>query len=346
MNPLKKISGILSLFCLLVACHGTDEGVPSATGYADVRFTALPATDAQTKADGSTEGLNEGGRVVVYAWQGKTPSETDKYAYSNRYTFHLNNGVCNLAPLSADMKLPVGNGYAFYALSTNHADLPVPAMESGSRTATLQNGVDYLMAVSSSHKVEGSAGSPIPLTFRHIATRVVLTVKPAGTDGYVSATGLTASIAPIDSTGSYIDLSKTWNAGTHNDMIYWRAGTDVTGGTPLDKANGQVKAASKTQGSDTEFTVSFILLPVAGKAQIPLQFDFTGIQFTASGTPANKRYSAVLTAPDGGLKGGSEYKITAQISRKAVTFNTSLLQNPWTSGEGIGVDEVIEVDPK
>ena len=125
MNPLKKISGILSLFCLLVACSGTDEEVPSATGYADVRFTALPATDAQTKADGSTEGLNEGGRVVVYVWQGKTPSETDKYAYSNRYTFHLNNGVCNLAPLSADMKLPVGNGYAFYALSTNHADLPV-----------------------------------------------------------------------------------------------------------------------------------------------------------------------------------------------------------------------------
>ena len=141
MNPLKKISGILSLFCLLVACGGTDEGVPSATGYADVRFTALPATDAQTKADGSTEGLNEGGRVVVYAWQGKTPSETDKYAYSNRYTFHLNNGVCNLAPLSADMKLPVGNGYAFYALSTNHVDLPVPAMETGSRTAILQNGV-------------------------------------------------------------------------------------------------------------------------------------------------------------------------------------------------------------
>ena len=336
----------MSLFCLLVACHGTDEGVPSATGYADVRFTALPATDAQTKADGSTEGLNEGGRVVVYAWQGKIPSETDKYAYSNRYTFHLNNGVCNLAPLSADMKLPVGNGYAFYALSTNHADLPVPAMESGSRTAILQNGVDYLMAVSGSQSVSGSDAVTIPLAFRHIATRVVLTVKPAGTDGYVSATGLTASIAPIDSTGSYIDLSKTWNAGTHNDMIYWRAGTDVTGGTPLDKANGQVKAASKTQGSDTEFTVSFILLPVAGKAQIPLQFDFTGIQFTVSGTPANKRYSAVLTAPDGGLKGGSEYKITAQISRKAVTFNTSLLQNPWTSGEGIGVDEVIEVDPK
>lgn len=335
----------MSLFCLLVACSGTDEGVPSATGYADVRFTALPATDAQTKADGSTEGLNEGGRVVVYAWQGKIPSETDKYAYSNRYTFHLNNGVCNLAPLSADMKLPVGNGYAFYALSTNHADLPVPAMETGSRTAILQNGVDYLMAVSGSHKVEGSAGSPIPLTFRHIATRVVLTVKPAGTDGYVSATGLTASIAPIDSTGSYIDLSKTWDANTHNDMIYWGAEADVTGGTPLDKANGQVKAASK-QGSETEFTVSFILLPVAGKAQIPLQFDFTGIQFTASGTPANKRYTAVLTAPDGGLKGGSEYKITAQISRKSVTFNTSLLQNSWTSGEGIGVDEVIEVDPK
>lgn len=342
-----SILNILCLAGLLTACSGSDDRLPVVEeGYAAVRFTASQAVGRQTKADSGTDGLTANGHVAVYAWQGKTPAEAEKYAYSNSYTFHLENNTCNLVPLSGEMKLPVGEGYNFYALSSNDASLLAPAMETGNRTVTLQNGVDYLMAVSGSHKVEGSAGSPIPLTFRHIATRVVLTVKPAGTEGYVAATGLTASIAPIDSTGSYIDLSKTWDAGTHKDMIYWGAEADVTGGTPLDKANGQVKAASKTQGSETEFTVSFILLPVAGKAQIPLQFDFTGIQFTSGGTPANKRYTAVLSAPDGGLKGGSEYKITAQISRKAVAFNTSLLQNPWTSGEGIGVDEVIEVDPK
>ena len=342
MNPLKKISGILSLFCLLVACGGTDEEVPSATGYADVRFTALPATDAQTKADGSTEGLNEGGRVVVYAWQGKIPSETDKYAYSNRYTFHLNNGVCNLAPLSADMKLPVGNGYAFYALSTNHADLPVPAMETGSRTAILQNGVDYLMAVSGSQSVSGSEAVTIPLAFRHIATQIVLTVKPAGTNGYTSAESLTAAIAPIDSCGSYIDLSATWADETPNGMIYW--GTGVSGGMPLGQANGQVKAGDKVD-SGSNFTVSFILLPVAANAQIPLQFDFKGIEFATGGKQAGKRYTARLNVSSDGLKGGYTYAFDVSISRQAASFSPLPQVNPWVV-DGINLDEVIEVDPK
>lgn len=348
MYTLKNnILNILCLAGLLTACSGSDDRLPVVEeGYA-VRFTASQVLGGQTRAAASgVDGLTPDGHVAVYAWQEKTPAEADKYAYSNSYTFQMDNNACNLAPLSGEMKLPVGNGYNFYALSSNDANLLAPAMETGSRTVPLQNGVDYLMAVSSQQQVESSAGSPIALTFRHLATRVVLTVKPADTDGYVSATGLTASIAPIDSTGSYIDLSKTWNVNSRCDMICWGTEADVTGGTPLDKPNGQVKVATQTQDSNTEFTVSFILLPVAGDKQIPLQFDFTDIKFTENGTTSNRRYTASLSVPNDGLKGGSEYAFTAQISRKAVTFSTSLQQNPWTSGEGIGVDEVIEVDPK
>ena len=343
MNMKNSILNILCLASLLTACSGSDDRLPVVEeGYAAVRFTASQAVDGQTKADSGTDGLTANGHVAVYAWQGKTPTEAEKYAYSNSYTFHLENNTCNLVPLSGEMKLPVGEGYNFYALSSNDASLLAPAMETGNRTVTLQNGVDYLMAVSGSQSVSGGDAVTIPLAFRHIATQIVLTVKPAGTNGYTSAESLTAAIAPIDSSGSYIDLSATWSDDTPNGMIYW--GTGVIGGMPLGQANGQVKAGDKVD-SGSDFTVSFILLPVAANAQIPLQFDFKGIEFATGGKQTGKRYTARLNVSSDGLKGGYTYAFDVSISRQAASFSPLPQVNPWVV-DGINLDEVIEVDPK
>ena len=340
MNPFKYIPGMLCLSFLLTACSGEEEGLSPAAEYAGVSFTASQRASG-TDATGSVEGLVDKGKVAVYVWQGNRPSEENRPAYSNLYTFHVENNSCKLDSVSGSMKLPVGDGYYFYALSSNDPDLAAPVMATGNRTATLRNGVDYLMATSSSVNVSGTTAVSVPLSFRHIATQIVLTVQPADVNGYTSAGSLTAGIAPIDSTGSYIDLSKTWSTDSPNVIC---CGTDAAGGTPLERADGQVKAAAQIE-SGPNFTVSFIILPVAGNAKIPLQFDFTDIVFSTGGTQSGKTYTARLTAPADGLKGGYTYAYSVKISRQAAAFNSLPKVTPWVT-DGINLDEVIEVDPK
>ena len=333
---------MLCLSFLLTACSGEEEGLSPAAEYAGVSFTASQRASG-TDATGSVEGLVDKGKVAVYVWQGNTPSEENKAAYSNLYTFHVENNSCKLDSVSGSMKLPVGDGYYFYALSSNDPDLAAPVMATGNQTATLRNGVDYLMATSSSVNVSGTTAVSVPLSFRHIATQIVLTVQPADVNGYTSAGSLTAGIAPIDSTGSYIDLSKTWSTDSPNVIC---CGTDAAGGTPLERADGQVKAATKTQSNEKNFTVSFIILPVAGDMKIPLQFDFTDIAFSTAGSAeSGKTYTARLTAPADGLKGGYTYAYSVKISRQAAAFNSLPKVTPWVT-DGINLDEVIEVDPK
>lgn len=332
------------LSCLLTACSVSEEQLTEA-GYAGVSFTALAAT-GQTKAttdNGST--LTEGGRATVYVWEGEKLSEEGKNAYQNTYTFATNGGACTLS--GSKMQLPTGKTYSFYALSTNDADQLVPVMATVNHTACLQNGVDYLMAVSAKQSINSSDKTTIPLAFRHIATRIVLTIEPAGTDGYTSAESLQATIADIDNSGSYIDLSAIWDARSPKDMIYWSSGnTVVAGGTPKDQVDGgQQKEADQSGVDNKEFTVSFIILPVAAKQSIPLQFDFTNIEFATGGKEATKRYTARFNVNASGLKGGYTYASTVAISRYAATFNGLPQVDPWLV-DGIGLDEVIEVDPK
>lgn len=344
MNTCTYSWQLLLLFCLLVGCSSSEEKLAEA-GYADVSFTAS-ATTGQTRAaedNGST--LTEGGRATVYVWEGETLSQEDKNAYQNTYTFASKNGVYTLS--GSEMQLPTGKTYSFYALSTNSTTQPVPVMATANHTASIQNGVDYLMAVSAKQSINSSDKTTISLAFRHIATRIVLTVKPATKDGYTSAGSLSATIADIDNSGSYIDLSATWDASSPKDMIYWSSGDAlVAGGTPKDQVDGgQQKEADQSGADNKVFTVSFIILPVAANQSIPLQFDFTNIQFETGGQEATKRYTARFNVNSSGLKGGYTYTSTVTISRYAATFSGLPQVEPWLV-DGIGLDEVIEVDPK
>lgn len=349
MKPERNKMIWLLLPCLLMACSREEEERP-ASGYTDIRFTVSAAKTVRTKAVATTSddgsALTEGGRVGVYVWQGTVPAAENKPGYSNNYIFQTagTSGDWELSASGGQMQLPTANGYAFYALSTNHADQPVPALETGSRTVTLRNGVDYLLAVSTGNNISGSEPITVPLQFRHIATRVVLTIEPAVSEGYKTAAGLSVAIAPVDSTGSYIDLAASWDASSPKDMIYWGSNS-VTGGVPLDQPTGQQKEADKTGGdSGNQFTVSFIILPVAGDQNIPLQFVFTDIEFVTGGVQTKKTYTAMLKVSTEGLKGGYTYGFTAIISRYATKFNALPEVNPWVV-DGIGLDEVIEVDP-
>lgn len=334
----------LFLFCLLTACSFSEKELMEA-GYAGVSFTASAAA-GQTKAtvdDGGT--LIEGGRATVYVWEGDKLSEEDKNAYQNTYTFASNNDAYTLS--GSEMQLPTGKTYSFYALSTNSAAQPVPVMATANHTASIQNGVDYLMAVSAKQNISSSDKTTISLAFRHIATRIVLTVKPATKDGYTSAGSLSATIADIDNSGSYIDLSAIWDASSPKDMIYWSSGDAlVAGGIPKDQVDGgQQKEADQSGADNKEFTVSFIILPVAANQSIPLQFDFTNIEFATGGQEATKRYTARFNVNASGLKGGYTYASTVTISRYAATFSGLPQVEPWLV-DGIGLDEVIEIDPK
>lgn len=331
------------LSCLLAACS-TSEDTLTEAGYAGISFTASAAT-GRTRAMPDNGGtLTEGGRATVYVWEGETLSETDKNAYQNTYTFSSNSGINTLS--GNEMRLPTGKTYSFYALSTNDADQPVPVMATVNHTASLRNGVDYLMAVNAKQTINSAEKTTISLAFRHIATRIVLTIEPAAKDGYTSADGLSATIADIDNSGSYIDLSASWDVGNPKDMIYWSSGsTVVSGGTPKDQVDGGQQKSADKGSTDNKFTVSFILLPVAGSQSIPLQFDFSNIQFETGGKEATKRYTARFNVKTDGLKGGYTYASTVAISRYAATFNGLPQVDPWLV-DGVGLDEVIEVDPK
>lgn len=360
MKEIQWIIGAFACICLAACTHDKWGTLPD--GEIGLDFTASAETAVTRTANGKTA-LTDGANVVVYVGKGgSTPSEDSAPDYTNAYTVKINSSGTDdeLVPTGGQMKVESADGYRFYALSTNSASLAVPGLANGCHAIDLRNGVDYLMAVNDN----GGGGytittgaSPIPLAFRHLATQVILTVKPAATNGYTAASGLTVGIANIDSTGCYIDLSAAWSASAAapSPMIYWPAqpttdGSDpvaATGGVPLEQPDGQRKEATK---NGTTFTVSFILLPVATSARgIPLQLDFTGLSFDGGiNTIPSKSYTARMMATGDAtelvLQGGYTYTFEATITRNAASFSLPKVE-PWVI-DGVNMDEVVEVDPK
>ncbi len=107
------------------------------------------AVEVENICIGGTTALTDGANVAVHVWKGTTPSETQKAAYSNTYTVRNNatGKADELVPTGGAMKVESADGYRFYALLTNSAQIAVPGLSSDCRTVSLRNGVDYLMAV-------------------------------------------------------------------------------------------------------------------------------------------------------------------------------------------------------
>lgn len=342
---------------LLYACTVEDYPQPAGVETVEVRFTAA-AGFAATKTPNGSEGLASAAKVAVHAWKGSKPTGSVAPAYSTNYTVQINSETADELVAETPMNLQTGVPFFFYALSTNDAVQTVPVLKEGAHTVSLRNGVDYLMAVAdnngngytlSSSKEETTT---IPLSFRHLATRVELTVSAAQENGYTAASGLSVGIAAIDSTGSYIDLSATFSSGnTPSSMIFWpSSGTDViTGGIPLSQPDGQRKEAqaSSSGTNPNTFTVSFILLPVSSLTQgIPLQLDFSGLSFEENGAnPVEKKsYTTQIMPIDNEgltLKGGYTYKYDVKIARYLATFSTPKVI-PWEV-QGMDVDHMEEV---
>lgn len=350
---MRQISGILLALgsLLLYACTAEDYPQPADGETVEVRFTATTGF-AATKTPTGSEGLTPEAKVTVHAWKNSKPSSSTAPAYSTNYKVTIHNGTDDVLEAETPMNLQTGVPFFFYALSTNDAVQTVPVLKEGPHTASLRNGVDYLMAVADN----GGSGytfnketPTIPLSFRHLATRVELTVSAADKDGYTAASGLSVGIAAIDSTGSYIDLSASFTSGnTPSSMICWPSSeTDAaTGGIPLDQPDGQWKKAEMS-GTPPTFTVSFILLPVSSSAQgVPLQLDFSGLSFEENGAnPVEKKsYTAEIMATGDGvltLKGGYTYKYEVKIARYSATFGVPKVI-PWEV-QGMDIDHMEEV---
>lgn len=308
---------------LLFACSREEGAEPGQSGETAVRFTAM--ADVQTTKATTTSLLSNNAKVTVYAWMKSdlSTSAPTPPAHSNNYTVSNKDGKGSLAPVGSAMKVQTGVVYFFYALSTNSDKEAVPALNGDYTTESLVNGVDYLMAVAKNsnngYTFQTTNNSDVPLTFSHLATRVVLTVQPADPDGYTSADALSVGIASIDGAGSYIDLSAS--------AIHWVASDagPVTGGIPLDRLEGGQRDDAQKESGQQKFTVSFILLPVSSPAQgIPVQLDFTGLKFEDAATGAAKSYTAQLKGSGGNslvLEGGKTYNFDVRISRYSASFS-------------------------
>lgn len=361
MKKKQWIIGVFVLICLTACTHDKWGSVPERDIELD--FTASAETPVTRTSSGNTA-LTPGAYVTVYVGKGGSkPSEETVPDYTNVYTVRINgSGVADeLIPTGGVMKVESADGYRFYALSTNSASQVVPGLANGCHAVDLHNGVDYLMAVNDnggSGFTISTGAAPIPLAFRHLATQAILTVKPATTNGYTAASGLTVGIADIDNSGCYIDLSATWasSVSEQSPMIYWPAQPTIdgsnpvpaTGGVSLEQPDGQRKEATQ---NGTTFTVSFIILPVSTSVRgIPLQLDFSGLSFEAGGTNAypSKSYTARMMATGDAtelvLAGGYTYTFEATITRNSASFSLPKVE-PWVV-DGVNLDEIVEVDPK
>lgn len=329
----------IGLFLLLpVACTQEYGEEQVSNNEITVSFTATAgALATQATATSADKSLETGANVTVHAWTSALTSETsEKPALSNTYTVDNAEATAVLKATGGLMQVQTGLNYSFYALSTNSATDAVPALNGSHQTSTLRNGVDYLMATANISN--SSADATVSLPFRHLATRIVLTVKPAAEGGYLSAAAPSVSIADTDPTGSYIDLS----VGSGSPAL-------ITGGVPGDLPNGQTKkaVAVSSLSPSTEFTVSFILLPVTASTRgIPLKLDFTDLSFESGKTIGSKSYTASILPETNGtltLQGGYSYTYEVTIARYAASFSLPTII-PW---EQFGVDmDKIELDPK
>ena len=329
----------IGLFLLLpVAC--TQEYGQEQTSNDDITISFMATAGAlatQAAAAGNNKSLETGANVTVHAWTSALSSETsEKPALSNMYTVDNTEATAVLKETGGLMQVQTGLDYYFYALSTNSATDAVPTPNGSHQTATLRNGVYYLMAVANIKS--SSADVSVSLPFRHLATQIILTVKPAAEGGYLSAAALSVSIADTDPTGSYIDLS----VGSVGPAL-------ITGGVPGDLPNGQTKkaVAANSPSPSSEFTVSFILLPVTVSTRgIPLKLDFTDLSFESGKTIVSKSYMASIlpkTNETLTLEGGYSYAYEVTIARYAASFSLPTII-PW---EQFGVDmDKIELDPK
>lgn len=320
------------LILLLSACAQDDRQEPDSPAGI-IHFTAV-AGALETKSTGNP--LADGANVTVHAWNLTLSEKSASPVLSNNYTVQNNSsaGDNTLKENDAPMQVQTGVTYFFYALSTNSATEAVPVLNGSYRTTALKNGVDYLIAVPTSGFSSSGSKVTVPLSFRHLATQIKLTVKPATEDGYLSAAGLSVSIADTDPTGSFIELL---------------SGGSIPGGIPGDFPNGQKLAATK---NETEFTVSFIVLPIFESTRgIPLKLEFTNLSFETDQTIASKSYTASILpkAEESSLtlQGGYSYEYEVTIRRYSASFSLPKVE-PW---ELYGVDmdkmeEVIEVDPE
>ncbi|MCS2892708.1 hypothetical protein [Parabacteroides faecis] len=160
MKGIQWIGGGIMLLCIGACTH--DKWADFSDGAVELGFTASTEKPEVTRTLGGTTALTDGANVAVHVWKGTTPSETQKAAYSNTYTVRNNatGKADELVPTGGAMKVESADGYRFYALSTNSAQIAVPGLSSDCRTVSLRNGVDYLMAVNDN----GGSGFSISTT--------------------------------------------------------------------------------------------------------------------------------------------------------------------------------------
>lgn len=325
-------------------------------------------TSAGTRAD-ATEKLTSGAKVRIYPYLQKTGVAGTAVDPKN-YTVGGTDGTELVAVAGGEgetaknMILPSGT-FRFYAVSTNSTTEEVPAFSttatdgrpilgdaaggSGTTTANLKNGVDYLHVMAEKTIQFGTASIDVPLQFAHKGTQVQLTIIFGGNVGAADA-----------NTAENFELAEVWVQATNPANSYMRLNSgeirfnNTTAGPPLTCNLGSdgkpadhtgmvqmavVKQNNYQSGSTTPATL------VATYNMLPLQTVANGTQKLWVQVTVKKikigdtvhdshTYTGKLDAT-AGWRPGESNRYTLTLSGSEITFS-GVTVAPWVSGSSGG----------
>ncbi len=317
-------------------------------------------TVAGTRAEAATENLVADAKVCIYPYWQKTgvdaPAVDPKgYTVSNS----------DLIPAGTDGKamiLPSGT-FKFYAVSTNSAETEVPAFDatasdglpilgngagqSGTSSAALTNGVDYLHVMAEKTIQFGTETTVVPLVFEHKANQLQLTIKFGE-----------KACAPSAYEDANFALAEVWVQQTNPANSYMRLNSgeirfgNTTAAPPMDCSLGAdgkpqdntgmaqmtvVKLQDYSPGTLIPATqvATYTMLPLAaasgGTLKLWVKVLVKNIKVgTAPSADASRTYIGKLDA-SAGWKPGESNRYTLTLSGSKINFS-GVTVRPWVSG--------------
>lgn len=332
-----RTTNILLSFLLLSAAgctsdEQTDGPIANDKGEYAINFSGN--LDMRlTKADPDPT-VGKGVKATIYAYDNNTLITNGNYTAGDDGSF--------TGADSYIMYLPK-KSYNFYAVSANSTTDAAPEFTSGTSTADLTNGVDYIYASKSNVAIPGTSDNNVQLSFSHKAVKIEITVKTVansgielvGWKGTVGGDNDNATITPPTATNCKMTLSDGSIA------------TATSVGISTENMTTTVVTGNPGAANEKTATASYIMLPLAqqnASTSHELTVTLNAKVKIGDRTEEVKTYTAKLKAPDSGsyaFESGKEYKYTATLKPNEITFSGATVSG-WTSG---GAQDLTPTEP-
>ncbi|MDN0067044.1 fimbrillin family protein [Bacteroides gallinaceum] len=300
---MKKSMFLLGIAAAALASCTNEEVVEVAQNRA-IGFSSY--VNNTTRAVTPTDELNDGDYYVI-GYYGST-------AYSN------DNNVFNNEANTMEYYWQAGNHYQFasYSDGTNRiaSGVTFAPGNPGSLVIadyTVNDSKDLLGAISSDVEcTDASSMDAVPLTFKHLLSKVRFTFSTAIGENYTLAISDLKFNAISTATATFNGTSATWNGNTKADYIYPNEITDLC----------QVDNLNADGNLYTQAVEKFVIpqdVPASG-TQIQASFTATLTGDGISGGTASKTFNATLTVPTtNAWQSGTIYNYTTTLTADQIT---------------------------